>query len=74
MYPATVGTLKPVLIVGETNVLVYCKLISQQFVGDKVLRCLRLFIYPSAYCNYVFKEVFMYLLNNENFKRFGLNF
>ena len=72
--PPTAGTLKPVLIVGDTNVIVYCNLISQQFVGENAVRCLRSFIFLSALCQHVFKEVFIYLWNSGSFKTFGSNF
>ena len=46
--PNVTGTKKCILIVGDTNVLVYCNLIPPQFVDDNVVRCLRTFILPST--------------------------
>ena len=56
--PPTSCTIKSVLIVGETKVLVYCNLISQKFVGDNAVSCLLTFIFPSTHCKHVFKLVF----------------
>jgi len=58
MSSACLRTVKPVLIVADTNVLVYCNLMSEQFVGDNGVRCLRTFIYSSTRFHNVFKEVF----------------
>jgi hypothetical protein len=46
--PPNVGTIRNVMIVGETCGLNYCNIISPQFVGDESVRCLRKFTYPSA--------------------------
>jgi len=56
--PPKSGTLKSVEVVGETNALVYCDLITQQFVGNNYVRCLRTFIHPSKYCDQTFKNVY----------------
>jgi hypothetical protein len=45
--PLAAGTFKPTVIVGKSHDLIYCDLISPQFVGDKYVKCLRTFIYPS---------------------------
>jgi len=72
--PPTAGTLKPVLIVGDTNVIVYCNLISQQFVGENAVRCLRSFIFPSALCQHVFKEVFYIPVEQRRFQDIRIEF
>ena len=43
-YPHTV---KPYELAGEIKALVYCVLITQQFVGSDYVRCLRTFIHPT---------------------------
>ena len=42
-FPPNVGNLRPVLVLGETNVLIYCNLFSQQFVGDSIAHCQLIF-------------------------------
>jgi hypothetical protein len=44
-------TVKPYEPVDETNALIYCDLITQQFVGSDV-SCLRTFIHSSKYCDH----------------------
>jgi len=56
--PPKSGTLKPLEVVGETNAMVYCDLITQKFVGNNYFRCLRTFIYPSKYCDQTFQNVY----------------
>ena len=51
--PLNVCTIRPLLVVGETNVLIYCNLISPQFVGDKNSRVLRTFIFFHALSKYL---------------------
>jgi len=72
--PPTAGTLKPVLIVGVTNVLVYCNLISQQFVGESAVRFLRSFIFKSDLCQNVFKEVFYIPVEQRRFQDIWIAF
>jgi hypothetical protein len=54
--PPTVGTFNPVMIVGE-NVLIYCSLITPQFVGGNLLRCVRTYISPTLDGQHLFKKV-----------------
>jgi hypothetical protein len=56
--PTHVGSFGNVVTVGDTNVLVYCNLISPQFVGSELVRCLRTFISPSTDCKYIFQNVY----------------
>jgi len=46
--PPIVGTGLPLTTVGNSHVLVYCNVISPQFVGSDMVRCLRTFIFPIA--------------------------
>ena len=48
-----VGTLKPHAVFYDTNVLIYCDLITLQFVRHSKVRCLRTFIPPTAFYNEV---------------------
>lgn len=47
--PNELGTFKPVLVVGDNTANVYCDLISPQFVGNSLVRCLRTYIHPSLH-------------------------
>jgi hypothetical protein len=51
-----VGTVQNLTIVGDQIGFIYCELISPQFVGDSLIRCLRTYVYPSLACQYEFKE------------------
>ena len=67
--PPNVGNLRPLLVVGETSVLICCNLISPQFVGDQTARCLRTFIFPSKHCRRMFTEVFLCTSRTMEFSR-----
>jgi hypothetical protein len=49
---------RAVTVVGATNALIYCDLISPQFFGGQYVRVLRTFITPTAHCNYSFENVY----------------
>jgi len=49
---------QPYELAGETNALIYCDLITQQFVGSDYVRCLRTFIHPTKYCDHAFQNVY----------------
>ena len=51
--PPKVGTQKPHAVFYDTNALIYCDLIALQFVSHSMVRCLRTFIPPTAFCNEV---------------------
>jgi hypothetical protein len=55
--PQYVGTYEKVTTVGDSNVLVYCNLISPRLVDGELVRCLRTFIAPSQFCEHVSKRV-----------------
>jgi hypothetical protein len=44
-------------IVGDTNILGYCNLISPQFVNSELVRCVRTFITSSLHCQKSLKSV-----------------
>jgi len=56
--PNTVGTIKSVNFVGDTTALVYCDVISPQYVGKSLVRCLRTFIYPTIYGEHVYDYIY----------------
>jgi hypothetical protein len=45
-------------VISANNALIYCDLISQQFVGSQYVRCLRTLIQPTTYCNHIFENVY----------------
>ena len=59
---------KPVVFFVNTNILIYCNLISPQFVGDQTVRVLRTFITKSQPCEYRFAEVY-YVPVEQKFSR-----
>jgi len=52
------GTLKSVKFVGDTTALMYCDVISPQYVGKSLVRCLRTFIYPTLYGEHVYDHIY----------------
>jgi hypothetical protein len=66
--PPAVGTFKPTAIVSKSHGLIYCNLISPQFMGDKSLRCLRTFTYPSLYCQHVFENIYYVPVEKRSFR------
>jgi hypothetical protein len=56
--PPILGTGLPLTTVGNSHVLVYCNVISPQFVGSDMVRCLRTFIFPSTNCENVFDKIY----------------
>jgi hypothetical protein len=54
----TVGTIYNRTVVGDHIALIYCDVVSPQFVGGNLVRCLRTYIYPSLTCQYEFKNVY----------------
>jgi len=54
------GTFKHTTVVGDNTGFIYCDLISPQYVGRALIRCMRMFIYPSLSGEHVFDN-FYYL-------------
>jgi hypothetical protein len=53
------GTYQPsVIVIGARNFLIYCDLISLQFVGENLLRGLRTYIAPSTQCQHIFDQIY----------------
>ena len=59
---------KPVVFFVDINVLIYCNLISPQFVGDQTARVLRTFITKSQPCEYKFTELYYVPVEQRNFQ------
>ena len=53
-HPFNTGTFASTQAVSANNALIYCDLISQEFMGSQYARCLRTFMHPSTYCNHIF--------------------
>ena len=66
--PPLVGT------VGNTNVLIYCNVISPQFVGSNMVRCLRTFIYPSTTCENIFDKIYYVPVEQRKFQEIRIQF
>jgi hypothetical protein len=56
--PTNVGTYARVQVINANNALIYCYLISEQFVGGQYVRCLRTFIKQTTNCNHIFDNVY----------------
>ena len=66
--PPVVGNLKQVVVVRDTNALVYCDLIAPQFVGTAVARYLRTFITPTVYGVHYFRNVYYVPVEKRTFR------
>ena len=62
------GYFKYTTVVGDTTGLIYCDLISSQYVGRALVRCMRTFIYPSLSGQYVFDNVYYLPVEKRMFK------
>jgi hypothetical protein len=56
--PPAVGNVIPVLVIGDTNSLIYCNVIQPQFFGNALIRCLSTIITPSAFNNHRFDNIY----------------
>ena len=52
----------------ETTALMYCNLISLQFVGDSTVRCTRTFVFQSLTCQREFQNVYYVLVEKRIFQ------
>jgi len=66
--PKCVGTFKNTRVVGDTTGLIYCDLISPQYVGRALVRCMRTFIHPSLSGEHVFDIVYYLPFEKRTFK------
>ena len=58
--------IRPVTIIGISNIIIYCNLIQPQFVADILLRCLRTIILPSLYCENQFVNIYYIPVEKRN--------
>ena len=70
-HPGKVGTFTAIEIVSANNALIYCDLISQQFVAGPYVRRLRTFIHPSKNRNHLFEKVYYMPVEKDVFKTYG---
>ena len=66
--PPSVGNIKPHVVEGDKNALIYCDLITPQFVSQLKVRCLRTFIHPTAFCNRVFENLYYISAEKRTFR------
>jgi hypothetical protein len=67
--PNNVGTIiKPAIVIGDTNALVYCDLIEPQFIGTAMARYLRTFVMSTVYGVYTFKNVYYVPVEKRTFR------
>jgi len=66
--PNSVGSFKHTTIVGDTTGLIYCDLISPHLMGIALVRCMRMFIYPSLSGQYLFYNVYYLPVEKQTFK------
>jgi len=66
--PNSVGTVKHTTVVSDTKGLIYCDLISPQYVRRALVRCMRTFIYPSLSGQHVFDNVYNLPVEKRTFK------
>jgi hypothetical protein len=56
-HPYNVGKYAGLDDISADTALIYCDLISPQFVGSQYVRVLRTFIQPSKYCKHTFDNI-----------------
>ena len=66
--PNSVGTFNTTKLVGDTTGLIFCDLISPQYVGRALVRCRRMLIYPSLSGQHVFDNVYYLPVKKQIFK------
>jgi len=71
--PNQIGTLKSVNVVGDNTVLVYTDLISTQYVGRVLVRCLRTFIYPTLHGEHIYNNIYYLHVEKSTIKNIRLD-
>jgi len=66
--PNSVCTFKLTTLVGDTTGLIFCELISLQYVGRALVHCMRTFIYPSLSGQHVFDNVYYLPVENRTLR------
>jgi hypothetical protein len=67
-HPYNVGTYANLKVISADAALIYCDLISPQFVGSQYVRVLRTFIQPSIYCNHIFDNIYYVAVETRRFQ------
>ena len=67
-HPFNTATFDSIQIVSAKNALIYCDLISQQFMGSQYVLCLRTFIHTSTYCNHKVDNVYYVPVGKRRFQ------
>jgi hypothetical protein len=69
-YPLhySTGLYAGITVVGDTNVSVYCNLVSLQFVGGALVLCLRTYIIPSLHCQHFFENAYYLPVEKRSFQ------
>ena len=52
------GTISPTMIIGDTNAFIYCNVIRSQFVGNRLVRCLRTVIIRTLPGEHYFQHIY----------------
>ena len=59
----------------ETLALIYCNLVSPQFVGDSTIRSMRKYVFPSSsLCQHEFQTVYYVLVEQRRFQDIRIEF
>ena len=66
--PQKKTNVKPIEVIGETNALIYCDLITPQFVSSDYVRCLRTYIHTSKFCDHAFQNVYYVPVEKRTFQ------
>jgi hypothetical protein len=53
--------------------MVYCDLITPQYVGGQCVRCLQTFIYEPEYCGHTFKNVYYMPVEKHTFQDISIS-
>jgi hypothetical protein len=56
--PPKVGLYEPLDIISSSIALIYCNMVSPQFVGNELVRCLRTFTFPSQICHRTYDNIY----------------
>jgi len=72
--PSIVGTGLTLTTIGNTHVLLYCSVISLQFVSNVMVRCLRTFIFPSTHCDNIFDKIYFVPVEQRKFQQIRIEF
>ena len=64
----------PLISVGNTHKLEYCNMISAPFLGNGIVGCLRMFIFPSTNCDNIFLKIYYVPVEQRNFQEIRIDF